>query len=162
MPLLTRSRWILLIAVLSATLGCGRRSTDSQSGAVAETLVSAPSGKQGKDAPGEVAIPTISETSEWPADLSTEVPEFTFGKVERVSKTLDGTSSKFTVYLHEIEPGGADRYLELLRQGGWKVERMDLGAQGSMLNGQKGELGITLTYSDERKDGMLAVFPTSK
>ena len=30
-----------------------------------------------------------------------------------------------------------------------------------MLNGQKGDLGMTFAYSLERQDGMLAVFTTS-
>lgn len=160
----------LLLTALPAVTGCGGSTKEERAEAMAEKGLSEVSGKKvdldagGKHVriEGEGMKAAISETTEWPADIFSEVPEFTFGKVERVSKSVEGATKTFNVYLHEIEPGGVDRYAELLKQGGWTVNQMSLGEKGGMLNGQKPGLGLTFTHSDERRDGMLAVYTASE
>jgi hypothetical protein len=159
----------LMIATLPAAAGCSRKAKEDRAEALAEEMLSKATGKKvdldanGKEVriEGEGVKTSIADATEWPADIFASVPEFTFGKVERVSKTEDGPKRTFNVYLHEIEPGGIDRYAELLERGGWKVDRMGLGEKGGMLNGQKDDLGMNFTYSLERQDGMLAVFTVS-
>jgi hypothetical protein len=103
----------------------------------------------------------ITETTEWPADMFEGVPEFTFGKIERVSKGEEGGMMKFNIYFHDIEQGGVERYVNLLKEAGWQADLIG-GPQGGIVSGQKGELGLNFMFSTEDGTGMLAVFSGMK
>jgi hypothetical protein len=157
---------ILLLVILPVSTGCSRRAKEERAAAMAEKIVSGVTGQKVDIDPngkrvrigGQGETTTMSETSEWPADMFAEVPRFTFGTVERVVRGEDGGMKKFNVYLRDIQPGGIERYAGLLERAGWKVDRMSAGGEGGILNGQKENLGLNFPYSGERKDGMLAAY----
>jgi len=103
----------------------------------------------------------MTETSQWPSDMFAEVPEFTFGKVVRVSKGEDNGMMKFNIYFNDLDPEGPDKYATLLKSAGWQANVMKMGPRGAMITGQKGDIGMNFMIGIEKREGMLAVFRTS-
>ena len=83
---------------------------------------------------------------------------FTHGKIKHVSKGQEGGMMKFNIFLHDIEPGGLEKYQDALKGAGWRTDLTAMGEKGGMIAGQKGELGMTFMYNSEKNEGMLAVF----
>jgi hypothetical protein len=157
---------ILLLVIMPVSTGCSRKAKEDRAAAMAERMMSSVTGQKVEIDPngktvrieGKGVTTTMSQTAEWPADMFAGVPRFTFGRVERVVRGEDGGMKKFNVYLRDIQPGGVERYAQLLERAGWNVERMSTGGQGGILNGQKDDLGLNFPYGGERNDGMLAVY----
>lgn len=104
----------------------------------------------------------LAETAEWPADMFEGVPKFTFGKIERVSKGEEGGMMKFNIYFHDIEKGGIERYVDLLKEAGWQANLNTAGGPGGFVSGEKDDLGLNFMFSIEDGTGMLAVFSGMK
>ncbi len=171
-PKLRAVEGVVLILVglfVFASCGGGEKAANRQAEAAVEKVMKATTGKDadvkidGKsvEITGEGFTHNVAETAEWPADMFEGVPEFTFGKIERVSKGEEGGMTKFNVYFRDIEPKGVEQYVELLKEAGWQADLIG-GPQGGMVSGQKDELGLNFMFSAERKDGMLAVFSGMK
>lgn len=107
---------------------------------------------------GEGSKHDLDGTAEWPADMFEGVPKFTFGKIERVSKGEEGGMMKFNIYFLDIEKGGIERYVELLKEAGWQAHINTAGGPGGLVGGEKGGLGLNFMFSTEDGTGMLAVF----
>ena len=107
---------------------------------------------------GEGSKHDLAETAEWPADMFEGVPQFTFGKIERVSKGKEGGMMKFNIYFHDIEKGGIERYVDLLKEAGWQANLNTAGGPGGLVSGEKSGLGLNFMFSTEDGTGMLAVF----
>lgn len=160
---------ILIGLLVFASCGRGEKAANKQAEAAAEKVLKATTGKDadvkmdGKsvEITGKGFKHALTETTEWPADMFAGVPPFTFGKIERVSKGEEGGMMKFNVYLHAIEPGGVERYVDLLKEAGWQANLIG-GPQGGVVSGQKDELGLNFVFSTEKRDGMLAVFSGMK
>jgi len=101
----------------------------------------------------------MTETTTWPPDLISDVPKFTAGKIKRVVKTQEQEGTwTFNIYLEGISEDDIKNYENALREKGWKTDLMQMGDKGGYLNGQKGTMGMNFGFSQERKDGVLAVF----
>ncbi len=146
--------------------GGGEKAANERAEAGIEKVMKATTGKdadveiEGKSVKikGEGFSHDMSETSQWPADMFPGVPEFTFGKIERVSKGEEGGMMKFNIFLRDMEPGGVEKYVAVLKRAGWRADITAMGGKGGLVAGQKGDLGMNFMYSTERGDGMLAVF----
>jgi hypothetical protein len=97
-------------------------------------------------------------TAVWPADMFPGVPKFTFGKIERVSQGNEGGMTKFNIYLKDMEKGSIERYVELLKEAGWKADISGAAGAGGIVGGEKDYLGLNFMYNTEDGTGMLAVF----
>jgi hypothetical protein len=100
----------------------------------------------------------LTGTAEWPPDMFEGVPKFTFGKILRVSKGEEGGMMKFNIFFRDMEQGGIEKYMELLKESGWKANLNAAGGPGGMVTGEKEGLGMNLVFSTEDRTGMLAVF----
>jgi hypothetical protein len=154
---------VLVFAVL-AVADCG--SEKSAKEAAMEKVIKDTSGQdvdvkvdgQSVKIRGEGTKTDMIATSEWPADIFPEVPKFTFGTIERVVKGEEGGMVKFNIYLRDLEDGAVERYVELMKQGGWRANVMGAGAQGGMVLGEKENLAINLAYNLEKKSGVLVAY----
>jgi hypothetical protein len=91
---------------------------------------------------GEGSKHDLDGTAEWPADMFEGVPKFTFGKIERVSKGEEGGMMKFNIYFLDIEKGGIERYVELLKEAGRQAHLNTAGpwfSSGQLVETQKDE-----------------------
>jgi hypothetical protein len=163
------------VAILSGLLvftscGGGKKAADKQAEAAVERALKAATGNDadvkinGKSVKikGKGFTHELAETAEWPADMFEGVPEFTFGKIERVSKGKEGGMMKFNIYFRDIEEGGIERYVELLKEAGWQADLNAAGGRGGILGGGKDDLGLNFMFSNEDGTGMLAVFSGMK
>ncbi len=169
------SAGVSTVAILSgllvfASCGGGEKAADRQAEAAVEKALKAATGKDadvkidGKsvEITGEGLKHEFAETAEWPADMFEGVPEFTFGKIERVSKGQEGGMMKFNIYFRDIEKGGIERYVDLLKEAGWQADINAVGGQGGIVGGGKDDLGLNFMFSDQDGTGMLAVFSGMK
>jgi hypothetical protein len=104
----------------------------------------------------------LAGTAEWPADMFEGVPKFTFGKIERVSKGDEGGMKKFNIYYRGMEKGGIEKYVELLKEAGWRADLNTAGGSSGFIAGEKGELGLNFMFNGPDGTGMLAVFSAVK
>jgi hypothetical protein len=165
----SKARWIGIITAflaLSLFLICGCSEKSSQERMVEKALKEA----TGKEVDvnmqgGKIQIEDkgsrteITETTNWPSEVISDVPKFTAGKIKRVVKTQEaGGVWTFNIYLAGINGDDIKNYAGALKEKGWKTNIMQIGAKSGSLNGEKGTMGINFMYSLERNDGMLAVF----
>jgi hypothetical protein len=159
------------VAILAGFLvfvscGGGKKAADKRAEAAVEQVLKATTGKDadvkidGKsvEITGEGFTHEFADTTEWPTDMFEGVPKFTFGKIERVSKGQEGGMMKFNIYFRDMEKGGIERYLDLLKEAGWKADLNVAGGTGGYVSGEKGGLGLNFMFSTEDGTGMLAVF----
>lgn len=157
---------ILAGLLVFASCGGGEKAADRRAEAAVEQVLKATTGKDadvkidGKsvEIAGEGFTHEFAETAEWPADMFEGVPEFTFGKIERVSKGQEGGMMKFNIYFRDMEKGGIERYMDLLKEAGWQADLNTAGGTGGYVAGEKGGLGLNFMFSTEAGTGMLAVF----
>jgi hypothetical protein len=69
---------------------------------------------------------------------------------------------KFNIYFHDIEKGGIERYVDLLKEAGWQANLNTAGGPGGFVSGEKDDLGLNFMFSIEDGTGMLAVFSGMK
>jgi len=163
---------VLVLAVSVAALGgCGKKGASEKlaEGMMEKTLESATGGDVDLDLGGggkDVTVTTeegttvMSETSEWPTDMFTDVPKFTYGKVERVHRSRDTQNAELgmTIWIVELEDGAAEKYTEDLKGAGWQSQMTVASGEGGMLSAQKGDEGLTFSYNTGDKTAGLNVF----
>jgi len=164
-----KNSWVrFMMAVLALALflmnGCSGKKSEEQ---IAEKIIKESTGKdaevkmregkieiEGKDFKSE-----MSETTVWPADMFEDVPEFAFGKIERVLKSTEETGMrKFNIYFVDVEQDALGKYADALKKSGWQARVMQMGDKGGMLTAEKGELALNFPFSLEKKSGTLVVY----
>ena len=147
------------------TTGCGRKADEKDAEKMMGKVMTEATGKETRvDLRGgdvhvenkEMKVDMVS-TSTWPADMFADVPRFTGGAIERVVTSREGGKKNFNIHFGGVKDDAVKRYAEDLKAKGWEATIMEMG-KGRMLSAQKGDLGVTFTYSAEKMDGMLAVF----
>lgn len=157
---------ILAGLLVFASCGGGEKAADRRAEAAIERTLKAATGQDadvkldGKsvEIKGEGFTHEIAETAEWPSDMFEGVPKFTFGKIERVSKGEEGGMMKFNIFFRDMEKGGIEQYMDLLKEAGWKADLNAPGGSGGYLSGEKDGLGLSLMFNSEDGTGMLAVY----
>jgi hypothetical protein len=157
---------ILAGLLIIASCGGGKKAADKQAEAAVEQVLKTATGKDAEvkidgksvEIKGAGLTHEFAETAEWPADMFEGVPKFTFGKIERVSKGEEGGMKKFNIYFRDIEQGGIERYVDLLKEAGWRADLNTAGGPGGYVGGEKGGLGLNFMFNTEDGTGMLAVF----
>jgi hypothetical protein len=160
---------VLLVGVVA--VGCGKKAGErAAEGLMERTLERATGGDADVDLGGggkdvtiktEQGTTTMSETAAWPADFMTDVPEFKYATIERVSRTVGAKDGQFsmTVWFNSLQEGGVDKYVEELKAAGWQVQQVIEAGQGGMVSAQKGEdTGLNIAYNSEDGTGAVNAF----
>ncbi len=172
-----RGRWLLwlLVMVLAVSVavlvGCGKKGASEKlaEGMMEKTLESATGGDVDLDLGGggkdvtiktEEGTTTMSETTEWPTDMFTDVPKFTYGKVERVHRTRNNQNDEqgMTIWITGVEDGAVEKYSKDLEGAGWQSQMSIASGEGGLVTAQKGNLGLTVAYNNEDRTAALNVF----
>jgi hypothetical protein len=166
-----KSGWWMIVVVLVLGLfllnGCGdKKSEQKKAGDVTKMTFKDGAGKEvnvnvqgGKiQIEGQGSKTEMTETSTWPAEMFPDVPQFTFGRIERVIKAAEeGGMRKFNIFYVNVEDGALNKYADMLRKNGWQVSHTQMDKSG-ILNGQKGNLGLNFPYNMGKRDGALLVY----
>jgi hypothetical protein len=169
-----RLHWFLavvLVVSVAALVGCGKKGASEKlaEGMMEKGLERATGGDVDLDLGGggdDVTIKTeegttvMSETTEWPSDMFTELPKFTYGAVERVTRSRNNQNAEhsMTVWITGVEEGAIEKYAKDLEGAGWESQMSIASGQGGMISAQKGNLGLTVAYNYEEKTAALNVF----
>jgi len=155
---------LALLLSIAVGAGCGGKKADEKlaEGMMERTLQHATGGKADVDLQGgDVKIKTadgqveIAKTNDWPSDMFADVPRFTHGTVERVSKgQADGTQT-FNVYLRDVEEGAFEKYQAEIQAAGWESQAMMQGGSGGMISAQKGKLALQFVYNKSDGTGVV-------
>ncbi len=159
---------IALCGMIVSTLlfgGCDKKSEEKTAEETMENMLKVTTGKdvdvniQGKSIKieGQDSKAQLSETSVWPPEMFDDVPKFTTGKIEHVTKTQEGGNQTFNIFFVDIEGDALKNYTAALNEKGWQPQLMDMG-KGGMIIAQKGKLGMNFSFNKEDKKGILAVF----
>ena len=161
------ARIAMCIMIVSALLlgGCGKKSEEKKAEETMENMLKVATGKdvevdiQGKDIKieGQDSKAQIAETSVWPPEMFEDVPKFTAGKIEHVTKTQEGSHQTFNIFFVDIEGDALKNYAAALNEKGWQAQLLDMG-KGGMISAQKDKLGMNFSFNAEDKKGLLAVF----
>jgi hypothetical protein len=160
---------VLLVGVVA--VGCGKKAGErAAEGLMERTLERATGGDADVDLGGggkDVTIKTdqgtttMSETASWPADFMTDVPEFKYATIERVSRTVGTKEGQFsmTVWFNSLQEGGVEKYAEDLKAAGWQIQQITAAGKGGMVMAVKGEeAGLSVAYDTEEGTGAVNAF----
>jgi len=100
----------------------------------------------------------LNQNSTWPADMPSDVPQFTYGKVAFSSKIDSGNTKGWTVTIENVPSGSLEKYKKDLEAKGWiaQAESTDLGF-ASILQYEKGDNQIMTSYDPDSKGVNLTV-----
>ncbi len=156
---------IMIVSALLLLGGCGKKSEEKKAEETMENMLKVTTGKdvevdiQGKDIKieGRDSKAQLSETSVWPPEMFEDVPKFTAGKIEHVTKTQEGSNQTFNIFFVDIEGDALKKYATTLNEKGWQAQLLDMG-KGGMISAQKDKLGMNFSFNADDKKGLLAVF----
>jgi len=164
-------RAAVCILVMSALLlgGCGKKSEDKMAEQMMEKTLKEATGKevdvniQGKDIKieGQDTRAQISETNVWPPDMFADVPQFTAGRIEHVTRSQSEGNQTFNIFFADIQGDALKNYAVTLKEKGWQAQLSDMG-KGGMISAQKNKLGMNFSFNAEDKKGTLAVFSSQQ
>jgi hypothetical protein len=159
---------VLLVGVVA--VGCGKKAGEKAAEGLMERTLERATGENvdvdlggGEDVTikTDQGTTTMSETASWPADFMTDVPEFKYATIERVSRTV-GTKEgqlSMTVWFNSLQEGGVEKYVEDLKASGWQIQQITAAGKGGMVMAVKGEeAGLSVAYDTEEGTGAVNAF----
>ena len=158
--------WIVVVVVVIAILGiAGYYLSLRASEYAAETLLEGAAG-------GEVDVSTsgdtttvttaegtssVSESTQWPSDMPSFVPKFTYGTVESSAKTTISGLTGWTVNLKSVTDGAVAKYKADLTTAGW-TEDTSMSSEGSeLIMMTRDDYSITVGVETSDKTASLVV-----
>jgi hypothetical protein len=160
---------IMLVVSVAVFAGCGKKASDEKTAEnmMEKTLEKATGEKTDVNIEGgNVTIKTgdssveMKETSEWPADMFSDVPRFNYGVVERVSSGQEGGMTKFNVYLRDVADDAMEKYGADIKAAGWESQSTMQSDEGGMISAQKGNLALQFIYGKKDRTGVVIAFST--
>ncbi|MFH1279344.1 MAG: hypothetical protein ABIK65_13300 [Candidatus Eisenbacteria bacterium] len=157
----------LALAVLLAASCGGKDAGERAAEKVAEKMIARAAGgdadvdiEKGKiSMKGDGFSMESEETDSWPDEIPGDVPRFSYGKIERVTRTENEEEGVRSYHLHfkDVDGNAGTRYRAELDEMGWETTMVDMGAEGGMVNGQKGEAVVMVMFSKEEKMANLVI-----
>jgi hypothetical protein len=161
---------IIIVVVILAILSIGgylisRYLLNKVAEQTTESLIEgATGGKVDIDSEGEdVSIETedgsysMTGSNEWPSDIPSSVPEFTYGNVAGSSKSSSDGSTSWSITFAEVKSGAYDSYTAELKKAGWG-ETSNVNSGGSqMVNMENNEYYLIFTCDTNENSGSLIV-----
>lgn len=100
---------------------------------------------------------SAGETTKWPSDMPSSVPQFKYGKITMAASTnTDGKG--WSVTLGEVEPGSLEKYANDLSSAGWtKGDVIGSGADMSIITYTKDNYQVQAIYDASSKGVSIAV-----
>jgi hypothetical protein len=158
---------LVFVGAVLAPVGCSTKDVKEkiQEQMAARTLEKATGEKSDVDINGgDVSIKTgdtsveMKATGTWPADMFSDVPRFSYGRVERVTTAVEGGMKKFNVYLRDVSDDASDKYDEELKAAGWESQMAVMGPDGGMISAQKGKLGLQFMHNKKDNSGVVVAY----
>jgi hypothetical protein len=157
---------VCALAVSALLLGgCGKKSEEKMAEQMMEKTLKDTMGEevdvniQGKDITieGKDTKARISETNVWPPDMFADVPRFTAGRIEHVTRSQAEGTRTFNIFFADMQGDALESYAAALKEKCWQAQLADLG-KGGMISAQKDKMGLNLSFNAEDRKGTLAVF----
>jgi hypothetical protein len=100
---------------------------------------------------------SMTSKSEWPSDMPSSVPEFTYGKIGTSTKSSSGDDIGWSIYFIEVESGAYDSYTAALENAGWS-ETGNMSSGGNQIsNMENSQYYLIFTYDANENSGSLTV-----
>jgi len=162
---------IVLVVSVAAFAGCGKKQSSEKvaENMMEKTLEKATGEKTSVSIEGgNVSVKSgdssteMKETSEWPSDMFSDVPRFTYGTVERVTSGQDGGMQKFNVFLRDVSDDAIDKYGADMKAAGWEAQSTMQSDEGGMVSAQKGSVALQVIYNKKDRTAVVIAFTASE
>lgn len=165
---LFKTKYFVLAILLSFSLvfmGCGSVAEKVSEEAIEKSIEKETGEKVEIDIDGDTTEITTKDGSlkvgssyGWPADMPSDVPVFSYAKINGVIEATEEAGKSYTVTLSEMEKDAYEAYKSNLENNGWCIEFTQQSKEGWSMNAVKGVQGVqVLGYSDG--NGMLVYMP---
>jgi hypothetical protein len=162
---------VALVASFLMVSGCSKKDANEKLGeTMSERMLErATGGVADVDIDGQnVSIKTkdanvqMTSTDKWPSDMFPSIPQFSYGKVERVTTGVEEGMKKFNIWLRDVPDDASDQYDAELKAAGWESQITIMSEQGDMLNAQKGTLAVQFMHAKHNKTGVFIAYEVSE
>lgn len=120
-----------------------------------ETSVDIQGGKiriQTKDGSGEINV-----TNTWPEDMPGDVPRFTLGQIKGANKSMVEGKKSWNVVIEGTQEGAFPKYVDELKNKGWKIDMNLTTAQGNSVSASKTNHILMVMFNNDQKTGAITV-----
>jgi len=100
---------------------------------------------------------TAGETTKWPSDMPSTVPQFKYGKIKMAVKSNTGGTNGWSVTYENVESDGLTKYKTDLTNAGWTVEETAEAGVVSLVTAKKDNLSLNAIYDPSSKGVSITV-----
>ncbi len=127
----------------------------SDEGEVADEEKTTESTEDAEETPEDSAINYTEGI--WPTDLSSDVPEFKYGKIGQAYISDSDTEKSWTIGFAEVEKDAFSNYSQQLKEKGWQIDTTITSVTMENITATKDTLELTMILLPEEKSGTIAV-----
>ena len=98
---------------------------------------------------------TVGTTQEWPDDIPSDIPEFTYGDIVSQFSLSEGEESGWNLGFSDADNDAVDQYQSDLEADGWEISATMTSGTVQMVTAEKGT--YTVSCSCDSDDGSCAV-----
>lgn len=100
----------------------------------------------------------VGKAAEWPADMPSDVPKFTYGKVKMVTKSEVENKKAWNVILEDISADAAEKYKEDLKNSGWGIKATTtVSGQGGSIMAEQDKLQLFIMIDSDKHTASIGV-----
>lgn len=163
---------IVIVIVVLAVLSVGgyftsryfsgkiaEKATESLLGSAINGNVDVTDDGQGVSVSNENGSAQYGSSAQWPSDMPSVVPEFTYGDISMATK--DSSNSSWSVYYEQVQSGAIDSYKSDLSSRGWVNNSETTAEDGQYIQMVNGDYGIMIIYDSSTSSASIIVSTSS-
>lgn len=159
---------LLVVAVFSLSIlitGCGKVAEKASEKATEKAIESASGGNAQVDVDKDkMTVKTkdgsmqVGGTNEWPSKIPSDVPKFSYGKIDSVAETNTGDGQSVIVSFEGVAMPDLEKYKSDIESAGWKVTMTTKSDDGYWMSAEKDKNAIALTFANKSDSGYSGAF----
>jgi hypothetical protein len=99
----------------------------------------------------------LGKAATWPADMPSEVPKITYGKVVAVTKSEINNKKGWNIVLEGFDSNAAEKYKAELKNNGWNVMQTTNSTEGGSIMADTKTLQFFMMYTNEKQTASFSV-----
>ncbi len=158
---------LMILTVFSFSVlvtGCGKVAEKASEKAAEQAIESASGGNAKVDLSGDkVSVKTdegtmqVGGTNEWPSQIPSDVPKFSYGKITSVMETTTNDGQSIIVSFENVAMADLEKYKSALEGAGWKANITSKSDDGYFMSAAKDKNTVSLTFGSKTDAGYSGV-----
>lgn len=112
---------------------------------------------KGSDKTGGQVQMEVGKTAKWPEEIPSEVPEFTYGKLNVVSTTNVKDKKTWTLIYESSAAGALEKYKQDLTNKGWSIQNTMQMGEGGSIQAEKDKLQVFIMVELPKGNASLTI-----